>query len=348
MNIQEMHGWFDVLQDKGDSPYFTTAEKTQFLNRAQLKYVNEIVQNEFNISGSAPEGNAIPYSSMSSLQRGEEAIQPLITELQSGNNHRVKWYPNGPDAGGNQDTPTLNRYGQFTLRQMEIYAQSILKSRNDNYRIASTWKKIGIIQLVSVEYSSFGVPFRYIRRTDVEKSKSNSFKRPTTQDPVYFIQRGGVYEIQPRSNPEGISLYNLYANPAGGYFSNSNSLGTGSTGWTGAIPAIPAGSTVGANGSSKNGFSPVRLSITVIRTPLEMHYDPTTFDPTHNSVGQYQTMPAGYTSVNCELPEWTHDDIMAIALEDAGVASRDDALMKMTAATRSNIGGPKFSTGRPR
>ena len=43
MNIQEMHSWFDVLQDKGDSPYFTVAEKTQFLNRAQTKFVNDVI-----------------------------------------------------------------------------------------------------------------------------------------------------------------------------------------------------------------------------------------------------------------------------------------------------------------
>ena len=47
MNIAEMHSWFDILQDKGNSPYFTTDEKTQFLNRAQTKFVNETLNKFF-------------------------------------------------------------------------------------------------------------------------------------------------------------------------------------------------------------------------------------------------------------------------------------------------------------
>ena len=61
MNIQEMHSWFDILQDKGDSPYFTIDEKTQFLNRAQTKFVNENLNKYFIVSASQPEKNSIPF-----------------------------------------------------------------------------------------------------------------------------------------------------------------------------------------------------------------------------------------------------------------------------------------------
>ena len=74
MNIEEMHSWFDVLQDKGDSPYFTVDEKTQFLNRAMTKYVNSILNSVYLTSGKAPENNVIPYSSMESIQAGEDAL----------------------------------------------------------------------------------------------------------------------------------------------------------------------------------------------------------------------------------------------------------------------------------
>ena len=33
--------------------------------------------------------------------------------------------------------------------------------------------------------------------------------------------------------------------------------------------------------------------------------------------------------IDCELPDFTHDEIMAIALDDAGVAQRDEALMQL-------------------
>ena len=43
MTIKEMHSWFDILQMKGNNVEFTIAEKDHILNRAQLKYVNNLV-----------------------------------------------------------------------------------------------------------------------------------------------------------------------------------------------------------------------------------------------------------------------------------------------------------------
>ena len=89
-----MHSWFDVLQDKGDSPYFTVDEKTQFLNRAQTKFVNEVLNKSFLVSGGKPEGQAIPYNTMDSIQLGEAAIRPLIGELKSDNSYVYNKFPN--------------------------------------------------------------------------------------------------------------------------------------------------------------------------------------------------------------------------------------------------------------
>ena len=41
--------------------------------------------------------------------------------------------------------------------------------------------------------------------------------------------------------------------------------------------------------------------------------------------------------VNCELPDFTHDEIMAIALDDAGVATRDQTLMQLNQANKDNL-----------
>lgn len=42
MTAQEMIDWFDILQDKYGSPYFTESEKLLFLNRAQFEYVKSL------------------------------------------------------------------------------------------------------------------------------------------------------------------------------------------------------------------------------------------------------------------------------------------------------------------
>lgn len=41
MSVQEMLNWFDILQDKYASPYFTDDEKLLFLNRAQFGYISQ-------------------------------------------------------------------------------------------------------------------------------------------------------------------------------------------------------------------------------------------------------------------------------------------------------------------
>lgn len=43
MSIAEMRTWFDILQDKANDPYFTDAEKDEFLEDAQWDIINEII-----------------------------------------------------------------------------------------------------------------------------------------------------------------------------------------------------------------------------------------------------------------------------------------------------------------
>lgn len=55
-----MHNWFDLIQDKYNTPYFEDTEKDEFINRAQITLVNELIGE-----------NALPES---------EIIKPLILE----------------------------------------------------------------------------------------------------------------------------------------------------------------------------------------------------------------------------------------------------------------------------
>ncbi len=70
MTAAEMLTWFDILQDKFNTPYFTDAEKYNFLNDAQLNFVNDYLN--LNDDSVAPvfEANALKNT----------VIQPLLVE----------------------------------------------------------------------------------------------------------------------------------------------------------------------------------------------------------------------------------------------------------------------------
>ena len=334
MNIQEMHSWFDVLQDKGDSPYFTVAEKTQFLNRAQTKFVNDVMFQHYFASGQQPEGNAIPYNSINSIQSAEDILAPLITELRTSDAYREEYYPDGTGSAS-QYTPSLNRYGRFNMFQLNRYAQAMLKDRDQASHNAASYEKVKVLHILSISWSGWNnITFRYVRRADVEKMKSNAFKAPTIEDPVFYLMTGGTgdwgqsstFQVMPRTLPDGINISKVYDD---GTYTNIDPTGAGDN-----TDIVDGGYNYGGE---YNGIYGARCNFTVIRSPLEMYYDPLTFTTSPSS---------GNLNVSCDLPEWTHDDIMAIALEDAGVASRDEALMKMSGANKANIGGPKYSTER--
>ena len=307
MNIAEMHSWFDILQDKGDSPYFTTDEKTQFLNRAQMKFVNEQLNKFLFSSGAQPEKNAVPYSNMESIQMGEDALGPLITLLQTNSDHVYAVL--GHDQAL---TPALSQASTFNEKQLNHYVQGMLKVQNSVNYNASTWAKTKMISILSVTWAAQNdnVNIRYVRHQDLLKIEKNAFKNPTAQDPVYTQrisnENGRVWQVIPGTRPNnggaGSSVISTLWDNAGTPYTFAN---------------IPLGN-----------LNAVRLNITVVREPLEMNYDPQTFDPA-------PTVPN--SNVSCELPDFTHDEIMAIALDDAGVASRDQALVQLNQASKSNI-----------
>lgn len=65
-----MHNWFDILQDKYQSPYFTNTEKDTFLNRAQIEYINSLLPDK--------EGQESNLEENSHLL---ENLSPLIFQL---------------------------------------------------------------------------------------------------------------------------------------------------------------------------------------------------------------------------------------------------------------------------
>ena len=313
-----MHSWFDILQDKGDSPYFTTDEKTQFLNRAQTKFVNETLNRFFYATGAQPEKNATPYNSIESIQAAEEVLAPLIGSLETNNSWVYDATAiNGKPGLGHDGayTPIFSDRGRLYQHQLDHYVQGMYRDRNSAQYNASTWQETYMMAILSVNWANNGeeVLHRYVRKQDHRKILRNAFKKPTTQDPIYFIERntqtGNInWRILPPSRPNiyagtsGQDLYGLWRTNAGVLYDFTD------------IPAA--------------NLNAVRARVEVIRSPLPMFYDPQTFVP-------YPV--AANSNVSCILPDFTHDEIMAIALDDAGIASRDTALVQLNQAGKANI-----------
>lgn len=70
MNIATMSSWFDILQDKNGSSYFTATEKSLFLNRAQIEFVDELFR-----------GDGKQEPNIEDSQDTISKIAPLVYEL---------------------------------------------------------------------------------------------------------------------------------------------------------------------------------------------------------------------------------------------------------------------------
>ena len=316
MNIAEMHSWFDILQDKGNSPYFTTDEKTQFLNRAQMKFVNETLNKFFYSSAAQPEKNATAHNTIESIQAGEDALAPLIGALSSNS----AWVYSTAGGGLGHDGafhPVLDQNARITQSQLDYYVQGMLKQRNAITFDASTWRNTSVMSIINLTWIVGGndIHFRYARQQDIRKMMRNSFTQPLVQDPVYYIdkvtEKGRNWKIQPPTRPTTV------ANTVPADKKAINDLWYDGSGVKYTFATLPS--------ENRNALS---LKIEAIRTPLQMHYDPDTFDPYPTSAND---------NVSCELPDFTHDEIMAIALDDAGVATRDQALVQLNQAAKTNI-----------
>jgi len=233
MTIERMLSWFDIIQDKSNSPYFTDLEKVEFINRAQTKFINEIVFGQFIPSMSKGERQANAINSFESVVQGSEALEPLfLSDL----------------------AITSSAGGEITRTQINSAINSETSGGEGYLYLLNIARDFGAGVVRNV---------RFVRHNDYFRFKENDFKKPTTNSPVYRIER-----------------QTIKIDPAGAF----------------------------------------NYLISVIKEPLDCVYDSVT--PANN--------------IDCELPEFTHDEILSIALSDAGVASRDEALIALKSAAENN------------
>jgi hypothetical protein len=80
MTIQQMHDWFDIVQDKYNTPYFISEEKDSFINRAQSQIVSHILFNHFDPKDMQ---QPAPYQLLSGVENTkafEQYLYPIICD----------------------------------------------------------------------------------------------------------------------------------------------------------------------------------------------------------------------------------------------------------------------------
>tara|TARA_R110002020_G_scaffold425715_1_gene635152 strand:- start:914 stop:1717 length:804 start_codon:yes stop_codon:yes gene_type:complete len=263
MTIKEMHSWFDILQMKGLDIEFTSLEKDHIINRAQLKYVNEILQSKYLPSIQQAQKDKVVFSPTQSTIASEEAITPLIlTDI------NVTANSDGAMSFGNIES------------KADAWMAAYVTEYPSSYPSNEEGSKILMILGVDMWESPAGdnikprVPLRYMKNYEWRRSETNVYRQPKNYSPIYYMRNT-------------------------------------------AIQCAPRG-----DGSGNDLTANAKFFVTFVKEPRKV---------------RFRIGVADEPSIHCELPNWTHDEIMAIALDDAGVATRDSALMQLNKANKDNL-----------
>lgn len=189
MTIEEMRSWFDMIQDKFNSPYFTDLEFEEFINQGQMKFVNDnIFTNVIPSTAQVERGGQITNPAESTAQ-GMEVIRPLIVE---------------------DILISSSADGLITEAQINSGINTAIGDTNQKY-----------MHLLSVSKVDGGDDrlCRFVRHNDYIKFKTNSFKRPTARQPLYRLTRSGIV-----IDPSGVSPYKISVIKAPNSVSLENSV----------------------------------------------------------------------------------------------------------------------------
>lgn len=160
-----MHGWFDILQDKYNAPYFTDTEKDEFLNRAQINFVNDVIYTQMYPTLQQGERGPQVLSAIESTLSGSEVIKPLILE----------------DLAVNTQTPDWD----------------VILNNNINTAVgAAANAGDEFMHILSLETNgsvfTAGRIVRFVRHNDYIRFKQNIFKAPSNTNPIWRLVRDGI------------------------------------------------------------------------------------------------------------------------------------------------------------
>ena len=155
MNVVEMHQWFDLIQDKVDSVYYTEVEKDQFINRSIQLFINDVIHKFTEVDG----GPLVISSNLEESLNASEVLRPLML----------------------LDLPvTTDADGIITVAEIDAAIE------------AESLETETFLHILSVADSD-GIPLQYVRENDFYKFKQNEFKKADEDYPQYRIGAKGVY-----------------------------------------------------------------------------------------------------------------------------------------------------------
>ncbi len=313
MNISEQHDWFDLLQDKFNAPYFIDTEKDQFINRAQVELVNDVVYRQLFPSVRGDERGPVTLSSIESSISGTEILQPLI-EID-------KAVATGSTSDSQIDTGDINA----AIGGVSMHVLS-LESNGSTF--------------------TAGRFVRFVRHNDYIRLKQNQFRAPSDRNPVYRIMSDGIaveggttlssaenFKVTVLRYPAPVSI-TIYSD--GQDIGDATFVFTGGAAedlWTDTAHGMSNGDRVeftavgtGADEYLINTLYHV-IDATVNTFRLSLEPGGRVVEGTADSIGTWTL--SYFDNGNSELPNFTHDKLIAISLEFAGIATRDEALKAM-------------------
>lgn len=173
MTIEEMISLFDIIQDKKNSTYFEDSEKLELLNRAQIIFLSEYMENNFTGAFGSSERGFIAERGIENTIAGSDLLNPLVTILR---------------FTDTAETPLVTSASGY------IPMSSILTSithhsgeSTDLYKVLS----------IAVESNDDEVAVTYVRHNDLYKFLNNTFLIPISSRPLYVVDRDS-YQIYPK------------------------------------------------------------------------------------------------------------------------------------------------------
>lgn len=147
----------DLLLDKYGSPYFTQDEKINFLNMAQLEFLNRLFPDS--------SGGVVNFEFDNNVA---QTIKPLLYNV---------------DLTNSQYSNTVNGTSVSTSQLQTALGITVGDGAARVFRIAS----VGIY-VSDVLFT----PVKYTKHNDYFKNLNNTFKQPTTAKPVYTETAIGI------------------------------------------------------------------------------------------------------------------------------------------------------------
>ena len=166
MNVVEMHQWFDLIQDKVDSVYYTETEKDQFINRSIQLFINDIIHKFTDTR----EGPLVISSNLEESLNASEVLRPLM----------LLDLPVSTDEDG-------------VITEEEI----------DSAIETATGETETFLHILSVSDGTKHIA--YVRENDFYKFNQNEFKKATEAYKQYRVGELGVY-VHPLVDDNGQDL----------------------------------------------------------------------------------------------------------------------------------------------